>query len=230
MKAKRIIVAVVALMMMAFSSQFAFAAETPSQSPETQAKDAKVRIVHASPDAPAVDIYVDGSAVVEGAKFKDATNYLTVPAGERKVEIFASGSKDQKDPVITASLVVESGKAYTVAAINTLDKLELKVLTNETSAPSGKAKVRVGHLSPNAPAVNVGPKGGQPLFSNLKFKDVAEYAELPAGSYDLAVTTVDGNKEVLALPGTKVEDGKTYTVLAINKAKSLEPLVLVDSE
>ncbi|MBM7703892.1 DUF4397 domain-containing protein [Metabacillus iocasae] len=230
MKIKRYLMTITAIVMMVCSSQLAFAAETPSPNPDASAKEAKVRIVHASPDAPAVDVFVDGTAAVEGAKFKDATEYLTVPAGERKVEIFAAGTKGQKDPVITASLVVEGDKSYTVAAINTLDKLELKVLTNETTAPNGKAKVRVGHFSPDAPAVNVGPKGGKPLFSNLKFKDVSAYAELPAGSYDLAVTTVDGNKEVLALPGTKVEAGKTYTVLAINKAQNLEPLVLVDSE
>ena len=48
-------------------------------------EDAQVRILHASPDAPAVDVYVDGNAAVEGAKFKDATDYLMLPAGPHKV-------------------------------------------------------------------------------------------------------------------------------------------------
>lgn len=49
--------------------------------------EAMVRIAHASPDAPAVDVYVNGDAVVEGAAFKDATDYMNLPAGEHEVEI-----------------------------------------------------------------------------------------------------------------------------------------------
>ncbi|MFL8938408.1 DUF4397 domain-containing protein [Rossellomorea oryzaecorticis] len=85
--------------------------------------DAMVRIIHASPDAPAVDVYVDGKAVVEGAEFKAATEYMNLPAGEHKVEIYAAGTMGSEDPVISQSLTVEEGMAYTVAAANTVDNL-----------------------------------------------------------------------------------------------------------
>ncbi|WP_369679964.1 DUF4397 domain-containing protein [Bacillus sp. FJAT-45066] len=72
-------------------------------------------MVHASPDAPAVDVYVNGDLVVENAPFKAATDYLQVPAGTHTVEIFVAGT--QENPVITAELTVEAGVSYTVAAI-----------------------------------------------------------------------------------------------------------------
>jgi hypothetical protein len=44
-----------------------------------------VNIVHASPDAPAVDIYFDGAAAVENLPFGIATGWVALPAGEHQV-------------------------------------------------------------------------------------------------------------------------------------------------
>jgi hypothetical protein len=42
------------------------------------------------------------------------------------------------------------------------------------------AHIRVGHLSPNAPAVDVALAGGDVLFANAAFQDVADYIPVPA--------------------------------------------------
>lgn len=46
-----------------------------------------VRFVHASPDAGAVDIAVDGATVLEGVTFGTASGYLEVEPGTRTVEV-----------------------------------------------------------------------------------------------------------------------------------------------
>ncbi|KPB05879.1 DUF4397 domain-containing protein [Bacillus sp. CHD6a] len=190
-------------------------------------EDAQVRILHASPDAPAVDIYVDGNLAVEGAKFKDATDYLMLPAGPHKVEVFPAGKKDQA--VIAQQLEVEGGKAYTVAAVDKLANLELIAVEDTRKAPTGKALTRVGHLSPDAPTVEVGVIKGDTVFSDLSFKDFSTYQELEPGTYDLEIRTPDG-KQVLDLSGTKLDKDTVYSVLAVNTADNLEVLVLVDSK
>ncbi|WP_010174475.1 DUF4397 domain-containing protein [Bacillus coahuilensis] len=102
------------------------------------AENAMVRIFHASPDAPAVDVYVNGDAVVEGAEFKDATDYLELPAGKHMVEIYPAG--DMSNAVISTELEVMAGQAYTVAAINDLTNLELSVTTDTMMVEEGKRK------------------------------------------------------------------------------------------
>lgn len=52
---------------------------------------AEARFVHASPNAGAVDILVDGVAVLEDVEFGDVSDYQTVPPGEREVEVEADG-------------------------------------------------------------------------------------------------------------------------------------------
>ena len=114
---------------------------------------AKVRVVHASPDAPAVDVYVNGDLTLEDVPFKADSGYLDVPAGTHNVEVFAAGSEyAEGSAVLQADLTVEAGKAYTVAAANTVDSLEFVVAEDSMSVTEGKTKIRVGHLSPDAPA------------------------------------------------------------------------------
>ncbi|MEK1829246.1 DUF4397 domain-containing protein [Priestia megaterium] len=167
---KRLFVMVAVIAFLALSRMLVFAAETPPAAGERTAQNAEVRIVHASPDAPAVDIFVDDKALVEGAKFKDVANSLPLAAGSHKVEVYEAKTKGTKDSIIEATLVVDGGKSYTVAAVNKAENLELQAFTNNKQGMDGKASLRVAHLSPDAPAVNVGPKGAAPLFKDLSLK------------------------------------------------------------
>ncbi|MBK0005578.1 MULTISPECIES: DUF4397 domain-containing protein [Priestia] len=225
---KRLFVMVAVIAFLALSRMLVFAAETPPAADERPAQNAEVRIVHASPDAPAVDIFVDDKALVEGAKFKDVSNSLPLSAGSHKVEVYEAKTKGTKDSIIEATLVVDGGKSYTVAAVNKAENLELQAFTNNKQGMDGKASLRVAHLSPDAPAVNVGPKGADPLFKDLSFKSISGYQVVNPGSYDLSVSTADG-KEILSLPGTNLQSGKNYTVLAVNTADKLETIVLQDN-
>ncbi len=225
---KRLFVMVAVIAFLALSRMLVFAAETPPAADERTAQNAEVRIVHASPDAPAVDIFVDDKALVEEAKFKDVSNSLPLSAGSHKVEVYEAKTKGTKDSIIEATLVVDGGKSYTVAAVNKAENLELQAFTNNKQGMDGKASLRVAHLSPDAPAVNVGPKGAAPLFKDLSFKSISGYQIVNPGSYDLAVSTADG-KEILSLPGTNLQSGKNYTVLAVNTADKLETIVLQDN-
>lgn len=225
---KRLFVMAAVIAFLALSRMLVFAAETPPAADERTAQNAEVRIVHASPDAPAVDIFVDDKALVEGAKFKDVSNSLPLSAGSHKVEVYEAKTKGTKDSIIEATLVVDGGKSYTVAAVNKAENLELQAFTNNKQGMDRKASLRVAHLSPDAPAVNVGPKGAAPLFKDLSFKSISGYQVVNPGSYDLSVSTADG-KEILSLPGTNLQSGKNYTVLAVNTADKLETIVLQDN-
>ena len=75
-----------------------------------EATTAKVRVLHGSPDAPNVDVYANGAAVLTDVPFGAVSDYLEVPAGEYQIQVFATGS----DPaaggaVIDATLTFEAG-------------------------------------------------------------------------------------------------------------------------
>ncbi|MFN2224905.1 MAG: DUF4397 domain-containing protein, partial [Anaerolineae bacterium] len=140
-----------------------------------QSDMARVRVVHASPDAPAVDVWVDGSVAFSNAPFKGITDYAELSPAAYQVQVTPTGATEPV--VIDANLDLAAGTDYTVVAVGLLDNIEPLVLVDNNSAPAaGKAHVRFVHASPDAPAVDIAVANGGPvLFSNVPFKGVGDY-------------------------------------------------------
>jgi len=62
-----------------------------SDAPEGNAGGARVRVLHASPDAPAVDVWVSGSKVFSEIEFEESTSFVEVPAGIYNVQVVPAG-------------------------------------------------------------------------------------------------------------------------------------------
>jgi hypothetical protein len=88
--------------------------------------NAKVRVIHASPDAPAVDVYVDGTAVLTNVPYKAISGYLEVAAGAHNIQVFATGTTTS--PVIDVTPTLTDGTIYTIIAMNQLSAIEAVVL------------------------------------------------------------------------------------------------------
>ncbi|WP_423223755.1 DUF4397 domain-containing protein [Candidatus Amarolinea aalborgensis] len=188
----------------------------------------RVRVVHASPDAPAVDVWVDGAKAFTNAPFKGITQYAGLTAGDHKVQVVPTGKTEPA--VISATLTLDNDKDYTVVAVGKVANIEPLVLVDNNSAPAaGKAHVRFVHASPDAPAVDVAVKGGPVIFSNVAFKGVGDYTPVDAGTYDLEVRLAGTNTVALSVPGVKLDDGTVYTVFAMGLASGEPTLMAVPS-
>lgn len=177
--------------------------------------DAQVRIVHASPDAPAVDIWVDGDVAVEGLEFGSATDLIALPAGSYDVAVTATGD-DLENAVIEATLDLEGGAAYEVAAVGFLDNIGAQVYPlNLSVIGEGQARVRVVHASPDAPAVDIALADGTILIDGLEFPNASDSLEVDAGSYDLQVLASGTDTVALDLPGVAFDAGTVYSIYAI---------------
>lgn len=179
--------------------------------------DACVSIVHASPDAPLVDIYVDGERVLTGLAFGWWSDWVALPAGEHQVQVTATGSAPET-AVIDATLDLEAGTAYQVAATGFLAEITPQVFEADFSAlADDTARVRVVHTVPDAPAVDVAVTGGDVLIAGLEFPNASDALEVPAGTYDLEVRPAGSMDVALPLPGVTFEAGMTYDVFAIGQ-------------
>ncbi|MFN8620854.1 MAG: DUF4397 domain-containing protein [Chloroflexota bacterium] len=196
------------------------AAQSPSPAPVTSqapaADTAKVRVLHASPDAPAVDVYADGSAILTAVPFGTLSDYLEVPAGEHRIQVFATGADATKDtPVLDATLTFSAGTLTTVAATNNLASIEAQVISDSPAPVADQAQVRVVHLSADAPAVDVAPVGGDPIVTDLAYPTATDYLTVPAGSYDLEIRPTGTTDVAFTIPTLTLEAGKSYSAFAI---------------
>jgi LPXTG-motif cell wall-anchored protein len=191
----------------------------------------RVRAVHASPDAPAVDVLVDGNKAFANVEFKGISDYAALDEGDYNVKVVPAGATEPA--VIDANVSVGGGKDYTVVALGMLDGIEPLVLEDNNAAPAeGKAHVRFVHASPDAPAVDIAVANGPVLFSNVAFKGVGEYLPVDAGAYDLDVKVHGTDDVALSVPGVTFDEGTVYTVFAVGLAAgepALQALPSVDA-
>ncbi len=179
--------------------------------------DANVMAIHASPDAPAVDLLLDNALVAEGLEFPENTGYLPLLSGDRNIKVNAAGTSST---VINANLLFETGGSHTsVFAFDELANIQALVLNDNLSTPEdGFAHVRFVHLSPDAPSVDVAVAGGGPvLFADVAFGEADDngfFTPVSSGVYDLEVRLAGEATVVLSLPGISLEDGGIYTVFA----------------
>lgn len=178
----------------------------------------RVRVVHLSPDAPVVDVYVDGDLAFEGVEpFATRTDYLPYESGTHTVA-FAPAGKGRNGAVFETEVTLESGP-YTLAAIGEVcamsDRpLRLVRLGGDHSPTSeGKARVRAVHAAPDAPAVNVATERGTTIAEGLAFGDAAT-VEIPATAAVAVVQGADTEDPIARFP-IHPETGHVYTAYGV---------------
>lgn len=191
---------------------------------------AQLRVAHLSPDAPAVDVRVNGTVAVRNVSFPTVGAYAAVPAGRTRIEVVPAGATTPV--VIDATVDLARDTSYTVAATGLLGSSDLRPLVlNDDRTPGGQAKVRFVHTGPDAPAVDVAVSGGPVLFPNTSFRGSSQYAAVAPGAYNLEVRVAGTSTVALPLPGVRFDTGRNYTVFAIGRLSngSLAALPAVDA-
>jgi Domain of unknown function (DUF4397) len=198
--------------------------------------DARVRVVHASPDAPDVDVLLDDAEVLSDVPYLATSDYLETTDGEHNLKVNAAGTTTT---VIDADVTLTDGADYTVIASGLVAQIEPIVLEDDNTAPaSGSVRVRAIHGAPSAPSVDVyvtAPGAdlatATPALTGVEFGDVADYLEVPAGEYQVRVTPT-GTKTVAIDSGAlTLSGGEVRTVIAVDATGGGAPfdfLVLAD--
>jgi hypothetical protein len=200
-------------LLLAATASVAFTSCEKDEDPVVTPGNAKVMVVHASPDAPGVDLLVDNSKQNTAAlAFPQNTTYLTVKEGTRNIKVNASGTSTS---VINKDVSFAKDKNYTLFAANKLANIEPVLLTDDLTAPAtGKAHVRFVHLSPDAPAVDIAVTGGAVVFPNVAFKGNSAFTPVDAGTISLEARLAGTTTVALPVGNVTLLAGKIYTVFA----------------
>ncbi|MGA7118736.1 MAG: DUF4397 domain-containing protein [Polyangiaceae bacterium] len=219
---------------------------------------ASLRFVHASPGTPPVDVGTSAgatfSAVFSDVAFGavaaaagpiDANGYLqTAPLSD--VELSARAHGAQTDVLVIPSASLPAGAVATAFAIgklgNTKTPLEVLLCVDNAAPTAGLSScsqvgdslshLRVAHLSPDAPAVDVCLKShasatwpAKPLLNSLgasaglSYPQVTTYVDVPVDAYDVRIVLATATDcSAGAVPDTsnvQVTAGLSATVAAI---------------
>ena len=193
---------------------------------------AKIRVLHGA-DAPAVDIWLNGAPGVTGLDFGQDTGYVALDAGEYQIQVVPAGATLEEGPVVVdATVPFEEGTMTTIVATGNLDDGIVPQLVADTAASAeDMADVRVGHMSWDAPAVDIWANGAVAV-PGLEFPNVAGPLSLEGGAYDFDVAVAGTEDIAIDIPEITLDNGVAYTVYAIGSIanESLPAVALVDGE
>lgn len=177
----------------------------------------RLRLLHASPDTPVVDVYMDEEPFVSGLTYAEVSDYRIIAADRHSIRIVPMGLGAQARPLLDSHLgLLQEGTDYTVLLNGEARHLHTLPLADTTSAPGeDQAKLRFVHASPDAPAVDVSYRHGPVLFRQVAFDRATPFVELRSGMYDLVISSTGRDREIATLPHYTVTAGNLYTLVAL---------------
>lgn len=183
-----------------------------------------IRVLHASPKSPSVDIYINNVPTIRDLRYRGFTEYLPISAGNYNIKIYPTGNRT--DLILEQSVTIAPNKIVTIAAIgrdpSTLSLLP--ILDPKINIDNSKVYLRIAHLSPNTPPVDIVTSTGITLFKNVSYKQLQGYIPLPPGIYSVDVRLADTTTSILYVPNIRLSANKFYTIYVVGLLNDEPPL------
>lgn len=200
--------------------------------------DAMLRVAHLAPDAPNVDVAVDGMTVLTDVPFETVSDYLSLTTGEHQITVTPTGGSDA---VFDQTVPLESGP-QTAAAIGEVSgesqDFTVTLLTDDdTTAAAGSTRVRAVHTIPDAPAVDV--TSGETVVANgIEFGEAGDYVTVPSdtSAIELRPDSLANDEEPVATFSVSPTDMAAQTIFVTGyleptgEQPGARPVVATDAE
>ena len=174
------------------------------------------RVIHASYDAPDVDVYLNGDVAIEDLPYGESSGYASVLTDIYDIEV-TPANLDTPVVIALTDFVLFPNVEITIFAMNELAAIQPVIAEDVRYTLSGKARVRFIHASPDAPAVDikVGTGDGTAVFSDVSFTQVEEYIDVDPGAYVFVVTAAGDTTPVVTFESITIEEETVYSIVAI---------------
>jgi hypothetical protein len=200
--------------------------------PFTASAQSQIRAVHLSPDAPSIDIYINGSSTptTAGLGFGGASAVVTVPSGTVRMKVTLGGIPQLV--VFDADVSVPESTRIDVLALNKITSPEASTITLPLGASTSpdSAYIRLVAASPDAPPLDlaiIDTAGVPHSFSDADFKSQTPFFAIPKGRFIAEARS--GTTLLLRVAGT-VPPGEHGTIFVSGLLADLKLRLLNETQ
>lgn len=202
----------------------------PPPPPPPVVVDATLRVIHASSDAPNVNVLVGGEAVIEDLAYAQSSDNFDLPPATYNVAVQAILPGDTTATVIgPLDLTLAEATNYKVFAVGSVagETLEPLVVTSDVKAlAAGNVRLQVVHAAAAAPTVDIHVTAPDDALgaalATLDFKESTGAVDVPAGNYRVRITLPGADTVVFDSGALELAGGTDLVVAAINNRLSGE--------
>lgn len=187
-----------------------------------------LRVGHCCPDAPNVDVGVDGTKRFEEVEYATLSDYAAVDPGDREVAIAPAGSTAT---VVERTVSLSPATAYTVLATGLITDIEATLLRDDAGeVPADVAHLRLVHTSPDAPSISLDVGETSSVVEAVGFREASDYRPVETGTYDLSFRPTDRGGVELELDGVTFEGGTAYSAITLGQLEAGTLAAVVEAD
>ncbi len=212
--------------------------DTPAPPPPPTV--ARLQVIHNSP-TPTVDVYANGTLLLDNFVYRTATPFIDVPAGALSVAVAPANSTSVAQAIATFPLTLTAGRTYVAIATGIVGgtpgfNIAVTDMGRERTSNPANVDVLFFHGSPDAPTVDV-VAGGSPIINDVSYGQFQGYLSLPANqTYRLSVTPGNNNNTIVATYNADLSFWRTRTAVIVasgfltgNRQPGFVPLVVLSN-
>lgn len=171
------------------------------------------RVLHASPDAPALDIYVNRRKVAPNLLYTKFSGDWHYPAVTAVVRVFTAGSAFNSTPLLQKNITFEIGRSYVLAVTGLVGQQQLDIAQfQDPPRPSaGQTAIRLAHVAPGVGNVDLYTAANEQFILDVGFK-IAKDIVKPAGTYEFQVRNAGQPTVLFPIPPTNFPSAQLRTI------------------
>ncbi len=172
------------------------------------AQKSYLRMLHAVPGAPAVDLYFNDELVITNFYYKEFSKYYDTPSGIYNLKVTPTNQK--KTVLLNQNFEVENKGIYTLAIIGTDKGVMIELIYDRIKTlRKDKTYIRYINLSPPESIFDI-IMNNKELTSNLAFREISGFIELNPETYKISLKDSITGKVFNIHPGARLLVGKQY--------------------
>jgi len=176
---------------------------------------AYVAYYHGSPETGSVSIYADGRLYnSNNFEYTDFFNYGNYYTGERTLSF---KNRNAANSLLDTTVTLVENQPYTFFFIDGDEDADMGVVIAEDNwddPEANKAMIRLAHLSPDSPEVNLFINDEEtPSEANVAFKDVTDFIEIDADLTSFTVKDAASGETLLTAEDLNLRSQRIYTVV-----------------
>ncbi len=189
--------------------------------PPIQGPQASLQVLHASPDAPPVNVLIDGSLAIPNLDYGQGTGEQQIAAGMHTIEIQTLTPGSPTTVIGPTTLNLAADTDYVVAAEGPVASIAAQTFLHPLALVGpNSTQIQVLHAAPNAPSVSVyvtapgAELASSTAFGTASFQGAIGPAQISSGQYEIRVTAAGTPTSVLFDSGTISLVGGTDLVIS----------------
>lgn len=196
------------------------ASVSPSGDAADKRGEAMVRVVNAATDSKGLAIQSDDTHSLPAVDFGQTSAYQMIDHNWAKFQV-RDNAQGAYSPLETNRELLTDGYRYSLIVMRDPDgkSFKTRVIRDDITTDSARARVRVIHAAPGIDEVNVVEKSGEKIFDGVNFTSEAGYKAVMPFTGAIEFRTEDDKRVLLTMPKVDLQAGQSYTIVLARNAK-----------